>query len=81
MLRALWKLVQHKYGWAYIENQPSTYQALERRGLVTLGDSGEARITDAGAQIAGDRWPNSPYRLGTYVLPAGGWTPLEGGST
>lgn len=82
----LWIVAQHKYGWAHCPNagrerRLQTAQALERRGLVTIG--GQAHMptceaTDSGRDEIARRWPVSPFILRTYDHQPGGWTPRGG---
>lgn len=83
----LWKIAQHKYGWAHCPNLErvrrfQTAEALERRGLVTIDRSQPhmptCSATDAGRAEIERRWPVSPFALGTYEHQPGGWTPRDG---
>lgn len=88
MLRLLWVVAQHKYGWAYCGNvggrirRFQTATALERRGLVTIDRSQPhapyCSATDEGRREIERRWPVSPFALGTYEHQPSGWTPREG---
>lgn len=73
----LWKVAQHKYGWAYYTNrrgQWKTVNALHRLGLVSVsGRDLTIEITDAGRAEVALRWPMSPLNLGTYDTPRCGW--------
>ena len=79
----LWKLAHHKYGWAYAVSytEVTTYEALVRRGLVqvavgrTHGANIAYAISEAGRAFVAELWPACPFILGTYEVPAGGWTP------
>ncbi len=88
----LWTMAQHKYGWAYCgnagrERRLQVADALERRGLVAVGDRGShyphASATDAGFRLISALFPVSPFVLGTYDWALarelfGHWTPREG---
>jgi hypothetical protein len=83
MRNLLWRVAQHKYGWAYVQpyaSQRKTAEALQRRGLVRIdrGADWTATATDAGRAEIERRWPVSPFVLGTYEEQPGGWTPRDG---
>jgi hypothetical protein len=82
----LWQVAQHKYGWTHVIRYGGPLQtadALVRRGLVEWGTNGrehtDPRIvaTDLGRAEIKERWPISPFVLGTYESQPGGWTPLN----
>lgn len=81
----LWQLAHHKYGWAYAGSytEVTIYEALVRRGVVeiargrTHGANIAYAISDAGRAFVAELWPLCPFVLGTYTVPAGGWTPKE----
>lgn len=86
MRALLWRVAQHKYGWAHCPNVGSvrllqTARALERRGLVTVSGPGHmptCEATPEGRALIEEWWPVSPFALATYEHQPGGWTPVEG---
>lgn len=78
----LWTVAQMQYGWAHVYRfggQLQVADALVRRGLVEWGRNGrehpDPRVvaTEAGKAEIARRWPVSPFILGTYDEPPGGW--------
>lgn len=64
----LWRLAQHKYGWAYSSGHDRrSFDALTRRGLAHTENGGQSyEITEAGAEhLDPEPSPNSEPEEGT----------------
>jgi len=88
-VKLLWRVAQHKYGWAHVYrgfscNETRTAEVLIRRGLVRWGDNGRdctdphIVATDSGRAEILEHWPVSPFALGTYEEQPGGWMLWDG---
>jgi hypothetical protein len=87
MVKMLWTVAQHKYGWTHVSGhggQLQVAEALIRRGLARRSEIHVWRwqpiivATDAGRAEIERRWPVSPFALGTYEHQPNGWDPVEG---
>jgi hypothetical protein len=83
----LWRVAQHQYGWTHVSRfggELQTADALVRRGLGEWGLNGRDCMdphivaTDLGCAEITERWPISPFVLGTYEEQPGGWMLADG---